>query len=84
MNYGARKSLWRACICGLQLSTAIIIFCDFMERPGIFTKKELMNWKSLEGRVRLVKVFKAQSCRILMAFVNPSQRNSIKYAHTQL
>ena len=23
MNYEARKSLWRACLCGLQLSTAI-------------------------------------------------------------
>ena len=25
------------------------IFCYFMERPGVFTKKELMNWKSLEA-----------------------------------
>ena len=55
----------------------------------VFTKKELMNRKGLEaynyfqsGRVRLVKVFKARSCSILMALVNPScwvaPRNSKK------
>ena len=55
-----------------------------------------MNWKSLEAynyfqsdRLRLVKVFKGKSCRILMAFVNPSHRrvtlrNNIKYGHIQL
>ena len=55
-----------------------------------------MNWKSLEaynyfqsGRVPLVKVFKARSCSILMALVNPSHRrvtpqNSLKYGRTQL
>ena len=25
------------------------IFCYFVERPGVFTKKELINWKSLEA-----------------------------------
>ena len=25
------------------------IFCYFVEQPGVFTKKELMNWKSLEA-----------------------------------
>ena len=55
-----------------------------------------MNWKSLEahnyfqsGHVRVVKVFKAQSCSILIALVNPSHRrvaprNSLKYGRTQL
>lgn len=63
------------------------IFCYFVERPGVFTKSELMQWKSLEafnyfqsGHVRTVKVYKAQSSRILMAFVNSSQ-NSPESAH---
>ena len=53
------------------------IFCYFVERPGIFTKKELMNWKILDAynyfqsaHVRLVKVFKARSYSTLMALVN--------------
>ena len=56
------------------------IFCYFVERPGVFTRSELMHWKSLEaynyfqsGHVRLIKVYKAQSSSILMALVNPSQ-----------
>ena len=69
------------------------IFCYFL---FLLYKKELTNWKSLEaynyfqkGRVRLVKVFQARSCSILMELVNPSHRrvaprNSIKYGRTQL
>ena len=25
------------------------IFCYFIERPGLYTKKELLQWKSLDG-----------------------------------
>ena len=53
------------------------IFCYFVERPGVFTRSELMHWKSLEaynyfqsGHVRNIKVYKAQSSSIL---VNHSQ-----------
>ena len=58
------------------------ISCYFVERPGIFTRRELMQWKSMEaynyfqsGRVRCVKVFQpqSQSSVILMALMNPSQ-----------
>ena len=63
------------------------IFCYFVERPGVYTRSELMHWKSLDaynyfqsGHVRLVKVYKAQSSSILMALVNPSQ-SSPENAH---
>uniref|UniRef100_A0A1X7T5A1 Uncharacterized protein n=1 Tax=Amphimedon queenslandica TaxID=400682 RepID=A0A1X7T5A1_AMPQE len=25
------------------------IFCYFIERPGVYTKKQLLNWKSLQA-----------------------------------
>ena len=63
MNCGTRANSWRACLCGLQLS-------DFVERPGVLTRSELMQWKSLEaydyGHVRQIKLYKAQSSSILM------------------
>ena len=40
------------------------IFCYFIERPGVYTKEELLQWKSLEaynffvsGRVRTVLIW---------------------------
>ena len=63
------------------------IFCYFIERPGIFTKQQLMQWKSLDafnyfqsGHVRNVLVYllpSSQSC-VLIAFVNPSQNSPDK------
>ena len=54
----------------------------FVERPGIFTRQEMKQWKSTEaynyfqcGHVRQVRVYDVaatQSC-IVMAHVNPSQ-----------
>jgi hypothetical protein len=57
------------------------IFCYFIERPGVYTKQELMQWKSLEaynyflsGHVRQVMVKRVSSTTcILKATVNPSQ-----------
>ena len=61
--------------------------CYFVEHPGVYTRSELMQWMSLDaynyfqsGHVREVKVYKAQSCNILMALVNPSQ-SSLDNAH---
>ena len=65
------------------------IFCYFVERPGTFTKKQLLQWKSIEaynyfqsGHVRDVKVYTvlATCSRVLMAYVNPSQ-SSPENAH---
>lgn len=63
------------------------IFCYFVERPGVFTKQELMQSKSLEaynyfqsGHVRNIRLFRlpaTQSC-VMMTFVNPSQNAPIK------
>ena len=65
------------------------IFCYFVERPGVYTKKQLLQWKSLEGYnyfqsgyVREVKIWEIDSTgSILMAKVNPSQSSPDK-AHT--
>ena len=63
------------------------IFCYFIERPGVYTRKQLMNWKSLDaynyhssGHVRTVRIWPREHCCILMASVNPSQ-NSPDKAH---
>ena len=59
------------------------LFCYFVERPGVYTQQELMQWKSLEaynyfknGHVRTVEIWPVNStiC-ILRAIVNPSQRS---------
>ena len=58
------------------------IFCYFIERPGTYSKQELLQWKSLDaykyfesGHVRAIKVWVVSStCCILRALVNPSQR----------
>ena len=58
------------------------IFCYLIDCPGVYTKHQLLQWKSLEaynyflsGHVRTVKLWvlnSASSC-ILEATVNPSQ-----------
>ena len=59
------------------------IFCYFIDRPGVYTKQQLLQWKSLEaynyfmsGHVRTVLLWavNATSC-IVKALVNPSQRS---------
>ena len=67
------------------------IFCYFVDRPGVFTKQQLLQWKSMEafnyfksGHVHEVLVYRlpsTQSC-ILMAFVNPSQKSPDKAPHS--
>ena len=65
------------------------IFCYFVERPGVYTKRELMRWKSLDaynyfqsGHVRSVKLWRASatSC-VVKALVNPSQNSPDKAHH---
>ena len=65
------------------------IYCYFIERPGVYTREQLKQWKSLDGfnyfqsgHVRQVGVWRVDKNRlcILKAFVNPSQR-SPKMAH---
>ena len=60
------------------------IFCYFIERPGLYTKQQLMQWKSLyaynyflSGHVRRVTVKKVNSsiC-VLKAVINPSQSSA--------
>ena len=59
------------------------IFCYFVERPGVYTQQQLMQWKSLDaynyfvsGHVREVKLWAISSSNcILKALVNPSQRS---------
>ena len=62
------------------------IFCYFIERPGVYTQQQLMQWKSLEaynyfvsGHVWsvLTRVLNP-TCSILKASVNPSQCSSDK------
>ena len=69
------------------------IFCYFVECPGVFTKQELMQWKSLDAYnyfqsghvcdVRLFRLPSTQSC-VMMALVNPSQNTPDKVHHTWL
>lgn len=58
------------------------IFCYFVERPGVYTKQELMQWKSLEAYnyfVRDVKLWAVSpEHRVLQAQVNPSMRSPDK------
>ncbi len=61
------------------------IFCYFIQRPGVYTRRQLLQWKSLEsynyfksGHVRTVKVWQMSNCSILMASVNPSQSSPDK------
>ena len=59
------------------------IFCYFVQRPGVYTQEELLQWKSLKGYsyfqsgfVRTVKVWNVnfKQC-ILHAMVNPSMKS---------
>ena len=63
------------------------IFCYFVQRPGLYTQQELMQWKSLEdiSRVDLSvmsgcgpsTLINPDQC-ILHAYVNPSMRSPEK------
>ena len=57
------------------------IFCYFIDRPGVYTRQQLLQWRSLEaynyfqsGHVRTVEIWVAKSdfC-VLKALVNPVQ-----------
>ena len=59
------------------------IFCHFIERPGVYTKRQLLQWKSLDsynyfqsGHVREVKIMilNRGNC-LLKALVNPGQKS---------
>ena len=46
------------------------IFCYYIQHPGVYTRRQLMQWKSLEtfnyfesGHVRQIKVWPLSSCR---------------------
>lgn len=62
------------------------IWCYFIERPGLYTKHELLQWKSLEAynyfkseHVRTVEIWNLRSEHnlvILRAYVNPSQSST--------
>ena len=62
------------------------IFCYFVERPGVYSKRELMQWKSLDayeyfqaGHVRTVRIWPVcPTVLIARAHVNPSQKSSEK------
>ena len=61
------------------------IFCYFIERPGVYTQQELLQWKQLDaynyfksGFVRAVKIWDLKNnsqCLILKGLVNPSMRS---------
>ena len=63
------------------------IFCYFIERPGVYTRPQLLQWKSLDaynyfqsGQVRTVKIWPlvAADCSLLIELVNPSQSSPEK------
>ena len=61
------------------------IFCYYIERPGLYTRRQLLQWKSLDafnyfqsGHVRTVRIKKMSQCCIMMAYVNPSQSSPDK------
>ena len=65
------------------------IFFYFIERPGIFTRQQMKQWKSLEaynyfqsGHVRDIRLYEVPATRscVVMAFVNPNQ-NTPENAH---
>ncbi len=65
------------------------IFCYYIERPGVYTRQQLMQWKSLEafnyfqsGHVRDILVWNVSSAYcVVMARVNPSQNSPDKAHH---
>ena len=62
------------------------IFCYYIDRPGLYTRKQLLQWKSLDGynyfqsgHVRDILIWEIDStCSILKAKVNPSQSSPEK------
>ena len=65
------------------------IFCYFIERPGVYTQQQLLQWKSMDaynyyksGHVREVLVWVVnKSVCVLTAKVNPSQATPLKTHH---
>ena len=56
-----------------------------IEHPGVYTRRQLLQWKSLEaynyftsGHVRTVKIWPLARLSIIMAFVSPSQSSADK------
>ena len=62
------------------------IFCYFIDRPGIYTRQQLLQWRSLEayqsGYVRTVKIWasKGDVC-VIKTLVNPSHVSPDKTHH---
>ena len=65
------------------------IFCYFFDRPGVYTKQQLLQWRSLEaynyyesGHARTVEISatKGDVC-VSKALVNPSQASPDKPHH---
>ena len=64
------------------------IFCYFINRPGVYTQQEMLQWKQLDaynyftsGFVRSVSVWDLKNttdCVIVKALVNPSMRSPEK------
>eukprot|EP00731_Ephydatia_muelleri_P022382 Em0014g973a len=61
------------------------IFCYFVDRPGVYTRQQMLQWKQLDaynyftsGFVRTVEMWDLRNtseCVILKALVNPSMKN---------
>ena len=66
------------------------IYGYFIQRPGVYTHQQLLQWKSLEaynyfksGHVREVRVWIiSKAFSVLIARVNPSQNSPDKAHHT--
>ena len=41
------------------------LFCYFVERPGVYTQQELMQWKSLEAYIQLLQKWACAHCGYL-------------------
>ena len=57
-------------------------FCYFVDRPGVYTRYQMLQWKQLDaynyftsGFVCTVDLKNTSECVILKALVNPSMRN---------
>ena len=64
------------------------VFCYFIERPGLYTRRQLMQWKNLDaygyfqsGHVKPVRILCLQHVSILKALVNPSRSAPDKAHH---
>ena len=67
------------------------IFCYFVDRPGVYTRQQMLQWKQLDAYnyftsafVRTVEIWDLRNtseCVILKALVNSSMRNPVN-AHS--